>query len=543
MEKFKPYAFLFLAALLYGQGFPNHLGFIFPLGPIAGSAILFWYILNAPSTKCRLGYYLFYNSILNIHSFSWITGTLQEFGALPWIAAAAMNSFYAFVFNPHIWLFIFILKLIESRKPDWKATLFSDNLNTLIIASAFTMIEYYTPQQFPVMLGQPWIIFGGNIYLTRIFGLISFSFFSYLALAEILRYKIFKTFSKTHLTSICLFIILNIVLGIQEQSLFKAKAKLQENSFQVRMVQANISNFLKTESEKGGFHSVSTVLDQYEKLSLEDSKEKLDLIIWPETAYPYPLYSDKENILATQVPTIFTTIAYQMNAPILFGGYDHFQDNPDGSYYKTEHNAALFVNTLGQLEETYHKHILIPFGETLPFGPLNEPLSKVLTEMAFFKEGEKKPIFETENGLKFLTTICYEKLRPEFLRDYLNQAKRHPDIMINLTNDSWYGNTLEPELHLFLARWRSAELNMATLRSTNTGVSVYIDRYGNERERLDYGVTGNLDVKLRKEDMITSGPTLFQKYGVLCLMGLIGLLFLFQGILLKYNHAKNTSHS
>ena len=66
---------------------------------------------------------------------------------------------------------------------------------------------------------------------------------------------------------------------------------------------------------------------------------------------------------------------------------------------------------------------------------------------------------------------------------------------------------------------------------------------GNERERLDYGVTGNLDVKLRKEDMITSGPTLFQKYGVLCLMGLIGLLFLFQGILLKYNHAKNTSHS
>ena len=106
--------------------------------------------------------------------------------------------------------------------------------------------------------------------------------------------------------------------------------------------------------------------------------------------------SDKDNILATQVPTIFTTIAYQMNAPILFGGYDHFKDNPDGSYFKTEHNAALFVNTLGQLEETYHKHILIPFGETLPFGPLNEPLSKVLTEMAFFKEGEKKPIFETK---------------------------------------------------------------------------------------------------------------------------------------------------
>lgn len=543
MEKMKPYAFLFLAALLYGQGFPNHLGFIFPLGPVIATSILFWYLLQAQTTKRRLWLYLFYNSVINIHSFSWITGTLQEFGALPWIAAAAMNSLYALAFNPHIWVLIFFLKILEKYRPQWRAALFQTNLSSLVLATIFTFVEYYIPQQFPVMLGQPWIIFGGHIYLSTVFGMIGFSFFSYLTVAEILRYKTCKSMSFTNITAILIFAVLNITLGMIELNEHQSAANETSKNFHIRLVQANISNFLKTESEKGGFHSVSTVLDQYEKLSLAESEEKLDLIVWPETAYPYPIYSDNSNILATQVPTIFTKIAYTMNAPILFGGYDHYRDNPDGSYYKTEYNAALFINTLGQLEETYHKHVLIPFGETLPFGPLNEPLSKILTEMAFFQEGHKKPIFETENGLKFLTTICYEKLRPEFLRDYLNSTKKRPDIMINLTNDSWYGDTLEPELHLFLARWRSAELSMATLRSTNTGVSVYIDRYGNERKRLEYNKTGNLDVRLNREDLIQNEATIFQKYGVMALAGLVLLLFLFQGFLLKYKHVKSTPKS
>lgn len=534
----KTYAFLFLAALLYGQGFPNHLGIIIPIGPIIATSILFAYLFQPISWKKKCLYYFFYNTVLNIHSFSWITGTLQEFGALPFIVAAVANAFYAFVFNPHIWLLIFLLAWIHKKKPAWELHYFKSGIFSLIASITLTLIEYYIPQQFPVMIGQPWIEYPSTIGLAPYVGLVGFSFFSYLATFEILSFKHARKLSILNIAFLFVFCVSNLFysqLGMNDSDSRDGK------TFSIRLVQANISNFLKLDSEKGEFHSVESVLNKYEELSMATSEKKLDLIVWPETAYPYPIYTNGGNLLATKVPTIFSKIVFEKNTPILFGGYDHYQDNEDGSYYQTEYNSALLINTLGQLEKVYHKHVLIPFGETLPFGPLNEYIGKYLPEIAFFKAGEKKVLFETENNLKFITTICYEKLRPEFLRDYLNDIPSIPHIMINLTNDSWYGNTLEPELHLFLARWRSAEFALPTLRSTNTGVSVYIDRMGQEVARLDYDKSGNLDISTKPEDYHTIAPTLFQKYGILTLFCLWLVFFIFHVILIKYKHDKNPS--
>ncbi len=541
MEKFKPYAFLFLAALIYTQGFPNHLGIIFPLGPIIATAILFHFLIKASGLKKRLWLYLFYNTVINIHSFSWITKTLQEFGQLPFMVAAIANSLYALVFNPHIWVLIFLYTWLEKKYEIEPKKVFYSGFSSVYFALVLTLIEFYLPQQFPVLIGQPWIIFGNYLGMAAVTGMVGFSFFSYLVVAEILNFKNHKKVSIVNIIAVFGFVGANFYFSHQKEAKISEIAKDSKKTYQVRLVQANISNFLKMDSEKGEFHSVNSVLERYENLSLEKSERKLDLVVWPETAYPYPLYTSPANIMATQVPTIFTKIAYEMNSAVLFGGYDHFKNSDDGSYYKTEYNAALFVNTLGQLEKVYHKHILIPFGETLPFGPLNKMISQYVPEVAFFREGTAKPLFETENGLRFIATICYEKLRPEFLREYLNSNKKLPHVMINLTNDSWYGDTLEPELHLFLARWRSAEFAIPTLRSTNTGVSVFIDRYGREKKRLGYNKTGNLDVTLDTKDLAQLEPSFYQKNGIRTLLVLIFGLFIFQGILLKYRHVK-TSH-
>jgi apolipoprotein N-acyltransferase len=113
--------------------------------------------------------------------------------------------------------------------------------------------------------------------------------------------------------------------------------------------------------------------------------------------------------------------------------------------------------------------------------------------------------------------------------------------MINLTNDSWYGNTLEPEQHLFLARWRAIEFKLPILRATNTGVSVFLDAHGQEVERINYGISDNLDLKINIARYLSKdkGITYFQKWGFFSVFAIWCLCFIFQVLLIKLRHAKN----
>jgi apolipoprotein N-acyltransferase len=111
--------------------------------------------------------------------------------------------------------------------------------------------------------------------------------------------------------------------------------------------------------------------------------------------------------------------------------------------------------------------------------------------------------------------------------------------MINLTNDSWYGNTVEPEQHLFLARWRSIEFNLPILRSTNTGISTYINQNGKEIKRLEYGTTGNLDLSLDLQKNVSEkDSTFYQNFGFWGILPFWLLFFIFHVFLLKLKNDK-----
>ena len=104
--------------------------------------------------------------------------------------------------------------------------------------------------------------------------------------------------------------------------------------------------------------------------------------------------------------------------------------------------------------------------------------------------------------------------------------------MINLTNDSWYGKTMEPEQHLFLAKWRALEFNLPIVRSTNTGISSIIYADGSESRRLGVYETGNLDLKI---SFGRNEKTLYERFGILILLPMffIYLIFHLLGIKLK----------
>lgn len=537
MHFWKTYALLTLAGIFYTLGFPNIFNIYIPFLPLLATAILVHLIFNAKNTKIRLFYYFYYNAIITITSFYWITKTLQEFGNIPFFLAVLMNGAFCFIFNPQFILLILGLKIIKLYAPNLSKTYFIARPFSFILAMFFTIMEYFIPQQFPVMLGQPWIVLSEFLGTAAYFGIPIFSFMSYLLAFEIICFYRSKHFSFFNLASILIFISINPLL-INHKNLNETQ------NFNVRLVQANISNFLKVDSESGQYASTQQVLSRYDQLSvrkfsnqfvnLNNNENKIDLIVWPETAYPYPIYTDKTDLTQTIIPPLFSHIVNTTKSSLFFGGYDHFRSNDNGSHFKTEYNAGFFINSQAQLKNVYHKHILIPFGETLPLGPFNEWASNLLSEMAFFAEGNSFPVFKTEKNIKFISSICYEILRPEFIRSYLNSTTERPHFMINLTNDSWYGDTVEPEQHLFLAKWRAIEFNLPILRSTNTGISTFIKANGQEHSRLRYGHTDNLDLSLKLPKLTdSSDQTFYQRFGFISILPIWLLYFIFHIILIR----------
>lgn len=536
MKPITSYAFVILGAFFYHLGHPNHFDFLFPLGSIIGMSIFLTQLIPKQSLKSRALKLLSFNLFITLISFYWIAKTLQEFGALPLPVALIANSLYALIFQPQFWFIIIGLTFIEKKKKiDWNSS-----KNLFIFAIILTLTEYYTPQQFPVFLSHPLITWSENLGLASVFGLPLFSFMSYLICLEIFRYQKFKSYSLFHIGLVIIFIALNPLLAHKKTTENISPA----NAINIRMVQPNISNFLKVSSEQGGYASTSYVLGQYKELSLLPFKENqpIDLIIWPETAYPYPVNTNKKSLGQTQLPFVVNEVNALTNAHILFGGFEHLKDAEDASFFKTEYNAAFFTDRGGVLKDTYQKHILIPFGETLPFGPLNKWVGSFIQNISFFAAGEKYPIFKTDNNTSFMTTICYELLKPEFIREYFNSLGSKPDYMINLTNDSWYGNTLEPEQHLFLARWRAIEFDIPLLRSTNTGVTTLISANGQEVTRLEYDVKGNLDLTLpaKRVNGGAASITLFQRYGIWNSVVLWFLCLIFHSMLLKFYYDKKS---
>jgi len=509
-----------IGGVFYALGFPSLFGKTLLVTPIIGIFCLIYTFSQLESLKLKLISLTLFNFTYNTVGFYWITSTLQEFGELPFLVAFLLSLLFTFVITPQLYIFL----CIEHFSLKKRETLSLAN-NVLVMSLAYTLCEFFIPQQFPVMLGHPWVVLGEYLGFANIAGIPIYTFISALFIYQVINYIKSKTINFYQIGTIILFIILNPLINMTE--------KVGETkNLELRLVQANISSFLKVDAESGSFASVGQVISRYKSLSLKESEKKLDLIIWPETAYPYSIERDQNEIAKTEIPTIFKDIAFKHGSNLFIGGYDHRYDRDD--YYHSEYNTNFFINPNGLLENVYHKHILIPFGETLPLpDSINEKLASSLRNISFFARGDEFAVFKLSSGLRFINTICYEVLKPSFVRDYLNSIDERPHALINLTNDSWYGNTSEPEQHLFLTLWRSLEYDLPIIRSTNTGISTIVNIHGQELRRLGIGKTGNLDYSL---SLSLYKETIYQKLGIFAFLILFALVFIFQNILLKYKH-------
>jgi apolipoprotein N-acyltransferase len=229
----------------------------------------------------------------------------------------------------------------------------------------------------------------------------------------------------------------------------------------VGLVQANMSLFGKRKDKQQGLIRHLRLTNQLKQGG------PLDLVVWSETSVVAPLAEEL-------APTAYSVqFASGLGVPALFGGV-LIRRVPDAREYVL-FNSALLSDASGTVVGRYDKQYLLAFGEYLPFGDTFPVLYELSPHSGKFTPGKTlKPLPLGEHEIA--TFICYEDILPSFVNSIVRSGK--PDLLVNITNDAWFGDSTEPWIHLALAKFRAIEHRRFFVRSTNSGVSAFVDPAG-----------------------------------------------------------------
>lgn len=279
-------------------------------------------------------------------------------------------------------------------------------------------------------------------------------------------------------------------------------------SRKISVIQANITQDVKW-NELNQFD----IMDKYDRLTRRASKEGSGIVIWPETAVPGYLRQNSGLFYKVRNTARFNKMW------LIVGGPDFVNEN----YY----NTAFLISPQGEISDQYNKMHLVIFGEKIP---LRKPLSKffkILDEMGDYTPGENISLLKTPSG-KFGVVICFESIFPDLFRRFVKDGA---DIMVNITEDGWYGRTSAPWQHFSVNIFRAVENRTPVVRAANTGISGFIGPYGRVRKSSGIFTEDFLtdDVLLREK------TTFYTRYGDIFsyLCAVITILFLVWGVLRK----------
>jgi apolipoprotein N-acyltransferase len=159
--------------------------------------------------------------------------------------------------------------------------------------------------------------------------------------------------------------------------------------------------------------------------------------------------------------------------------------NSDGTY--SLYNSATFFKEDGSYGGRYDKIHLVPFGEYVPYKPLFFFAGHLLDGLPF-EPGTQRVLFD-DRGRKYGVFICYESIFGDEIREFVRQGAQ---VLVNLSDDGWYGDSSAPWEHLDMVRMRAIENDRWVLRSTNTGVTASIDPFGRVVDQMPRHVRGSL---------------------------------------------------
>ncbi|MFA6321446.1 MAG: apolipoprotein N-acyltransferase [Candidatus Omnitrophota bacterium] len=301
--------------------------------------------------------------------------------------------------------------------------------------------------------------------------------------------------------------------------------------FRIAVVQGNIAQVKKWDPS---FRS--DILNKYERLTREAALKHPELIIWPETSVPGFMESEPE--LFGRV----SALAKEIKTPLLVGAPREDPEKKDAYY-----NSAIFINADGLVGGRYDKSHLVPFGEYVPLrallsfvenfapSPIGDFSSgKSYTVFDFFIKRtikEKDRTLRLVKKIRFSTLICFEDIFPDIARRFVAGGA---GLLVNMTNDAWFGKTCAAYQHAQSSVFRAVENRVNVIRAANTGVSCFIDQRG---EIVNEVVAGNESLFVEgyaiQDIVITKTRTFYNVYGdvfaYICVLIMLGSIFIISG--------------
>jgi apolipoprotein N-acyltransferase len=260
--------------------------------------------------------------------------------------------------------------------------------------------------------------------------------------------------------------LMGVLFGFGQWRISELGRLQPEGTLKVAMVQGDIPQSIKWNPD-----FLPQSFRVYQDSTVQAVKHGVDLIVWPEAAAAFLFQADGV------YPAGFADYAAYRDAllnlarttgdPILFGAPALGEQDGHAGFY----NRAYLVSGQGQVVAHYDKIQLVPFGEYVPARELlGYFVNRVVQGFGDMLPGSEQTIFNVK-GARLGVLICYESVFPDLTRREVNKGA---DVLVNITNDAWYGESSAPYQALAMAAMRSAETKVPMVRVANTGISAYI---------------------------------------------------------------------
>jgi apolipoprotein N-acyltransferase len=311
----------------------------------------------------------------------------------------------------------------------------------------------------------------------------------------------------------CIIILVVCVYGVLKIQ-YMEKALKDADTIDVSIIQGNIDQNIKWNPQ-----FQKETINVYKNLSLTKAASGSSLIVWPETATPF-FFQDNNDMHRSVVD-----VARDAGSWLLFGSPSYLKDGDSFSFM----NSAFLLAPGGEIRGRYDKVHLVPYGEYVPLRQLFPFISKLVVGVGDFASGAGFfPLSMDHHRLGIL--ICYEGIFPEAGRSY---KKAGADLLVNITNDAWFGMTSAPYQHLSMITLRAVENRLYIVRAANTGISAVIDPTGRITTRTKLFE----EASLRETVKFTNDKTFYMLYGDMFVY--ICLLSLFICILISTRRKKH----
>ena len=504
---------------LYALAYPP-----MPLGPAALLILVPWFIVLNRFNRGQAMFATFWSGMLyNTINYYWIYNVMHVETAPSGLILLGLFLLIAF-FSAYNTLAGFVYTLAKDAPVKIRTVLL---ILFPVFYAGLEMTRTYGDFAFPWShLGY---VFGNSLELLQMLPYIGIFGYSILVIAS--NQAVAQTLCKVQdikkaipvlAVPLSIFVVLliqgSIVLSKTEaQPFYNADA---EGNPSIALVQPSIAQGAKWSKER-----FDRIVDKTLGMVNDSIKEHADLIVLAETAIPDHIRRQPGIIERLH------EVADSKNSQLLVGALD-YRRNPRGSIRKFDvYNASfLFSPGVPSFPERYIKKHLVPFSERIPFDEIFPILNYVDLGEGDFVAGKETPVYQPSLWTPY---ICYDAIFGDLVREAIREGSR---LMVNITNDGWFGRSTAPYQHLNLIRYRAIENGMPVARLANSGVSAFIDQYGH----YDGNTEIFTDRVVQRKVPLKTRDTLYSRIGDTVEMFLLGFfaVYLIATLLLAFINRK-----